>query len=99
MGDDNVWYCIQDDFGLNKREAAVGDGLKANESREFYLQKGRLCCRIQTRGDGLFLSPSVPYFRGDGLFLKVGGNFYDGKHLLTGKDSFVNRYPLLKILL
>ena len=90
MGNDNVWYCIQDDcdFCPNKREAAVGEGLKVNDSHEFYLQKGRLCCRVQTKGDGLFLSPSVPYFRGDGLFLKVGGNFYDGKKFVDRKRQF-----------
>ena len=82
-----------------ERESAVGEGLNVHDPQEFYIQKGGLCCRVQTRGDGLFLSPSVPYFRGDGLFLKVGGNFYDGKGLLKGKDSFVKKYPLLTILL
>ena len=71
--------------GVNK---IFGDGL--------YLSKGGKCCSIETKGDGLYLTPynNIP-IKGDGLFLSKGGEIYDGSGIV---HEITKDIPILNLL-
>ena len=81
--------------GLSRRDHRLQDPVKSYKT---YIQKKNKCYRVQTVGDGLFLSPAHlrRHFSGNGLFLKRGRRIYDGRRLLLSKDSPLRKYiPIL----
>ena len=71
--------------GVNKM---FGDGL--------YLKRGGKCCSIETKGDGLYLTPyqGLP-IEGDGLYLSKGGEIYDGTGIV---HEIAKDIPILNLL-
>lgn len=71
---------------------AIGNGL--------YLKAGSGCCRVETDGRGLYLSPASHFENsGSGLYLVQNGQVYDGSGLLLGENSPFKNIPILGMLL
>ena len=71
-----------------------GDGL--------YLFKSGHCIKVDpVEGNGLYLRahPSSHGALGDGLYLKHGNNIHNGEGLIFGKNSPVQKIPILGDLL
>ena len=91
---------FDDDEEDEDDEETTGLGLQDPvKSYKTYIQKKGKCYRVQTVGDGLFLSPAHlrrQRFSGNGLFLKRGRRIYDGRGLLLSKNSPLKRHiPIL----
>ena len=80
---------------VNKAISGSGDGL--------YLFKSGHCIKVDpVKGNGLFLQhhhKTTGNVGGDGLYLKRGSSIHSGEGLLFGKNSPVQKIPILGDLL
>ena len=80
---------IWEDWKNDDDDLSDGNGL--------FIQKKGKCYQVQTvDGDGLLLTPRLPYKEvGNGLFLKRGSDIYVGEGLLLGENSPFRNIPVL----
>lgn len=87
-------------MGVGALSGLASTGVQKVIGNGLYLKKGDNVCRIETDGNGLYLSPSSTNSKGglkggDGLYLKRK----DGRGILLGPDSPFKNIPILGMLL
>ena len=76
-------------------------GVQKAFGKGLYFKRGGCSCKIETDGEGLYLSPTTGGILstiGDGLYLN-GKGVYDGKGIILGENSPFKNIPLLGMIL
>ena len=77
-------------------------GVQKLIGNDLYLKIGSGVCRIETDGEGLYLSPTSGKgfeMAENGLYLMKNGGLYDGRGLILGPNSQLKNIPVLGMIL
>ena len=89
-------------LGVGTLSGLASTGVQKLIGNGLYLKKGGSVCRIETDGEGLYLSPtSGKAFEtvGNCLYLMKPGGLYDGGGLILGPNSPFKNIPILGMIL